>query len=66
MRKVIAELEAKSSSVEDVLEVIAQLQGMAPKDAVVYLEAGMEGQIDGALLIEETLTDGSKVYNIQL
>lgn len=65
-RKEIASLEAKSSNVADVIYIIEQLETMAPSGSIVDVEMQMDGDVGAASLYEETLTDGSRVYNIQL
>ena len=69
MEKVIARKFAKSCSVPDVLQAINDLAELAPVGILeVNLRTGdfMGADIDAMSLVEVTLSDGSKVYNIQL
>jgi hypothetical protein len=65
-RKEIASLECNTSSVPDVVYVLQQLEGFAPLKSEVGVEMQHTGDVHAATLYEDTLTDGSKVYQIQL
>ena len=66
-RQEVASLDCNSPSVGDVVYVLQQLESMAPKGSVVYVEMQMAAEsVYAATLWEETLTDGSKAYSIQL
>lgn len=65
-RKEICSLASPSANVYDVLKLIEQLERLTPDGTITDVEMQMAGDVGAATLFEETLTDGSKVYCIQL
>ena len=53
------------SLVDRIQELVDQIPDPEMK-TVVYIEGGAQGQLSRASLIEKTLSDLSKVYNVRL